>query len=45
LTRIFSETCASDTTRVTEGVWTGVERFRAGWPADDDATALVVSVR
>ena len=45
LTRIFSETCAADTTRVTEGVWTGVETFRAGWPADDDATALVVSVR
>ena len=45
LTRIFSETCAVERTRVADRVWTAVESFRAGWPAEDDATALVVTVR
>ena len=45
LTNIFSETCAVDTTRVAERVWAAVERFRSGWPAEDDATALIVHVR
>ena len=45
LARIFSETCAVDTTRVAEHVWAGVESFRAGRPAEDDATALIVRVR
>ena len=43
--RILSETCAGDTTRVAERVWGGVDRFRAGWPPGDDATALIVGVR
>ena len=34
-----------DRTRVADRVWTAVESFRAGWPAEDDATALVVTVR
>jgi sigma-B regulation protein RsbU (phosphoserine phosphatase) len=45
LARLFSETCAADTARVAERLWTGVNRFRAGWPAGDDATALIVSLR
>jgi sigma-B regulation protein RsbU (phosphoserine phosphatase) len=43
--RILSETCAAGTTRVAEGVWDGVERFRAGFPPGDDATALIVGLR
>jgi len=45
LTKLLCDTCVLDMTQVTERVWAGVESFRAGWPAEDDATALVVTVR
>jgi len=45
LTRIFTDVCAADTARIAERVCAAVDRFRAGRPAEDDATALVVTVR
>ena len=45
VTRIVTEVCATDRTRLAQRLFAGVDRFRAGWPADDDATALVVSIR
>jgi sigma-B regulation protein RsbU (phosphoserine phosphatase) len=45
LTKIFGDVCAADTARIADRVCAAVDRFRAGRPAEDDATALVVTVR
>jgi serine phosphatase RsbU (regulator of sigma subunit) len=44
LAKLFSDACSGERTRIAERVFGSVESFRAGWPAEDDATALVVSV-
>jgi serine phosphatase RsbU (regulator of sigma subunit) len=45
LARIVADAAAADPTGLARRVFAEVERFRAGWPAEDDATVLVVGVR
>ena len=45
LAAIFTSACADRGPGIAEAVCAGVERYRAGWPVEDDATAFVVSVR
>jgi hypothetical protein len=43
--RIFEEACEACSGSITAAIFEGIDRFRAGWPAEDDATALVVTIR
>jgi CRP-like cAMP-binding protein len=45
LSSIFSDLCASNSNDIADGVFRGVQEFRGSWPAEDDATALIVNVR
>jgi serine phosphatase RsbU (regulator of sigma subunit) len=45
LTSIFADLCAAGASGIADGIFREVKRFRGSWPAEDDATALVVRVR
>jgi serine phosphatase RsbU (regulator of sigma subunit) len=45
LATILTNACAGGGPGIADAVCAGVEQFRAGWPAEDDSTALVVRVR
>ena len=45
LSAIFSDLCESNSNGIADGVFSGVQAFRGSWPAEDDATALIVRVR
>jgi len=45
LSAIFSDLCESNSNGIADGVFSGVQAFRGSWPAEDDATALIVQVR
>ena len=45
LSAIFSGLCESNSSSIADGVFAGVQAFRGSWPAEDDATALIVQVR
>ena len=45
LSAIFCELCASKSNRLADGVFSRVQEFCGLWPAEDDATALIVGVR
>ena len=45
LSAIFSGLCESNSSGIADGVFAGVQAFRGSWPAEDDATALIVQVR
>ena len=42
---ILADVCAARTDRIADSVFAAVDAYRGGWPAEDDATALVVSLR
>jgi serine phosphatase RsbU (regulator of sigma subunit) len=42
---ILADVCAARADRIADGVFEAVDAFRGGWPAEDDATALVVTLR
>jgi Stage II sporulation protein E (SpoIIE) len=41
LARIVGEACTAQSARMADAVFAGVERYRGGWPAHDDATPIV----
>jgi serine phosphatase RsbU (regulator of sigma subunit) len=45
LAGVLSDVCASGATGIADRVFEAVERYRAGWPVEDDATALVARMR
>lgn len=45
LASVLSEVCAAGATGIADRVFEAVEGYRAGWPVEDDATALVVRIR
>ena len=45
LSVLFADLCAARSSGIADGVFRGVEEFRSSWPAEDDATALIVRVR
>ena len=45
LSRLFGNLCQGRPPSIAEAVMSGVDQFRAGWPPEDDATAMVVTIR
>ena len=45
LSVIFARLCGASSSGIADGVFRGVQEFRSSWPAEDDATALIVRVR
>jgi serine phosphatase RsbU (regulator of sigma subunit) len=45
LSAIFADLCSDATDGMSDGVFRRVREFRGAWPAEDDATAMVIRVR
>ena len=45
LSTIFADLCSRNSDAIPDGVFRRVRQFRGAWPAEDDATAMVIRVR
>lgn len=43
--RIFADVCAAGNGPITAALFDQIDTYRGAWPADDDATALVIAIR
>ena len=45
LAKMFEDLCAAGAAKTVDDVFKRVEDYRSGWPLEDDATALVVTLK